>query len=268
MKKIDVLLVTGASGTVATLLRPMLASIANHIRLSDLTKSINLQPYESFVSADLSIMSDVENVVAGVNGILHLGGQATEADFDTILQANIIGVQHLFAAAQLHGQPRIIFASSNHVVGYYSAADVIDASALPRPDSYYGVSKVFGETMAQMFFDKLGQETAIVRIGSCFPKPTDPRMLSTWFSASDFCRLISVCFSVDKLGCPIIYGASNNPRTFWDNRLVEYLGWSPVESAEFYSNELGTNEAITAAETKGLMDYHGGLWVAAPLIEK
>ena len=81
-------------------------------------------------------------------------------------------------------------------------------------------------------------ETAIVRIGSCFEKPGDPRMLSTWFSPKDFASLIQCCFDADTLGCRIIYGVSDNQTAFWENDQLDGLGWLPSDSADSFGGNL------------------------------
>jgi uronate dehydrogenase len=72
-----------------------------------------------------------------------------------------------------------LFASSNHTVGFYRQDEYLDAAARLRPDGLYGVSKCFGEALARMYFDKFGQETALVRIGTCVERPANHRMLAT-----------------------------------------------------------------------------------------
>lgn len=262
------LLLTGASGKIATLLRPGLSTIAKQVRLSDICDVTDLKDNEEYISAELSDPIQVDTIVEGCDGILHLGGLPTENTFENILKANIVGVHNLYTSAQKFGQPRIIFASSNHVTGAYKFTDMIDASALPRPDSYYGVSKVFGEAVASMYFDKFGQETAAVRIGSCFEKPLDPRMLATWLSPLDFLRLIKRVFDVQHLGYKIVFGASNNTRRFWDDSLVKDLGWQPVDNSEVFAAEFADENAYKEAISKGLMTYQGGVWLNDPLRTK
>ena len=113
-----------------------------------------------------------------------------------------------------------------------------------RPDSLYGVSKVFGEAMARMYYDKFGIETAIVRIGSCFPEPVDHRMLSTWMSYDDFMMLIAT-FNAPRLGCPIIYGASANAASWWDNSKTDYIGWNPKDSSEVFRAKIRCSDEPT-----------------------
>ena len=112
-------LVTGAAGGIGARLRQLLKGVYRELRLSDVKRPPDLGPDETFVAADLANMAEVERAVAGVDGIVHLGGFSVEGPWDTILQANIIGCYNLFEAARRHGVERVVFASSNHVVGFY-----------------------------------------------------------------------------------------------------------------------------------------------------
>src|SRR5690606_8985578 len=119
--------------------------------------------------------------------------------FQPILQANIVGMYNLYEAARRHGVKRIVFASSNHVTGYYRQGETIDATVPVRPDGLYGVSKAFGENLSRFYFDRYGIETACVRIGSSFPEPKDRRMLASWLSYDDLHRLVTACLTTPVL---------------------------------------------------------------------
>jgi uronate dehydrogenase len=208
------LLLTGAAGGIGQEIRPFLTQLAETVLLSDLVPVANFQAHETFQSCDLADKSAVDRLVDGVDGILHLGGVSVEKPFDMVLNGNIIGAYNLFEAARHHGRPRMIFASSNHVVGYYRRDEKLDASVMPRPDSLYGVSKVFGESLASLYFDKFGPECLSIRIGSCFPQPKNPRMLSTWLAIEDLVALCACAFAVPRLGNCMVYGVSDN-ETVW-----------------------------------------------------
>ena len=129
------ILVTGAAGGIGTRLRTLLKGIYPDICWSDLNTSAGLKPDERFIQADLAVMSEVEKAVDGVQGIVHLGGFSTEGPWDTILNANIIGCYNVFEAARRAGVERIVFASSNHAVGFYPRQRRIGTDDLVRPDS-------------------------------------------------------------------------------------------------------------------------------------
>ncbi|WMT85942.1 NAD(P)-dependent oxidoreductase [Pelagibacterium sp. 26DY04] len=232
------LLITGAAGSLGKVARARLTHLAETLRLSDISDLGSAKPGEELVSCDLADSDAVSALVEDCDGILHLGGISTEQSFEAILNANIIGLRNLYEAARAHGQPRIFFAGSNHVIGFYRQQEPIDHNSPVRPDGMYGVSKCFGEALARFYFDKFGQETAIVRIGSCFEKPTDYRMLATWLSYGDFVSLVERVFEVPNLGCPTIWGVSANSRRWWSNDHVRYLGWSPKDSADAYAEDI------------------------------
>lgn len=255
------LLITGAAGGLGQAMRPRLAHLAQTLRLSDIADPGDTGPNEETVLCDLGDKAAVADMVAGCDGIVHFGGISTENAWEPIRNANITGVFNLYEAARAHGRPRIIFASSNHAIGFYRQDQRIDDSVYPRPDSLYGVSKVFGEAIANMYHDKFGQETLIVRIGSSFPEPKDHRMLSTWLSYDDFARLIARAFDVPKLGCPIVYGASANEATWWDNSNTEWLGWRPRDNSEQFRAKIDAAMPKPGPDAPEVV-YQGGTFTA------
>ncbi|SMC92091.1 NAD-dependent epimerase/dehydratase family protein [Primorskyibacter flagellatus] len=260
------LLITGAAGGLGSVLRSKLAYLADTLRLSDIADLGKAGPNEELMPCNLSDKAAVEALVKGCDGIVHLGGRSIEDSWNVISSANIDGVFNLYEAARKQGCNRIVFASSNHAIGYYPQNERLDSDVYPRPDSLYGVSKVFGEALANMYHDKFGIETAIVRIGSCLPEPSDHRQLSTWLSQDDFVRLIERAFATSKLGCPVIYGASDNDAGWWDNSKVGYLGWKPQDNSEDYRPTVDANNARPAPDTPEVR-FQGGIFTAEGIHE-
>lgn len=256
------LLITGANGGLGSVCRERLTHLADTIRLSARKDLGDTRDKEEIVYCDLSDTAGVEAMVEGCDGIVHMGGQAVEAPWETIRASNIDGMYNLYEAARRSSvTPRIIFASSNHAIGFHRQTDLLDATSKTRPDGLYGVSKVFGEALASMYHDKFGIETASIRIGSSFPEPKNHRMLSTWLSYDDLVSLIECIFRVPVLGCPIIYGVSNNDSIWWDNREVAYLGWHPKDNAEKFRELLDLNQPRPAADDANALYQGGGFCV-------
>lgn len=260
------LLITGAAGGLGTAMRPRLGHLADVIRLSDMADLGVAGPGEEIVQCDLTDKAAVEALVDGCDGVLHLGGKSIEGPWEVIKASNIDGVVNLYEAARKTTKPRIVFASSNHVIGFYPQTERLDANSPMRPDSLYGVSKVFGEAMASMYYDKFGIETALIRIGSCFPEPANHRMLSTWMSYDDFTRLIERVFAVETLGCPVIYGASDNDAGWWDNSAVQHLGWQPQDNSEPYRAGLDARMEQPGPDDPTVL-FQGGTFASGGIVE-
>lgn len=262
IKSHHTLLMTGAAGGLGQAMRERLKANCEVLRLSDVSAMAPAGAGEEVVQADLADAEAVKALVAGCQAIVHFGGVSTEQPWGLILQANIIGLYNLYEAARIHGVKRIVFASSNHVMGFYRQSDVVDALSPPKPDGLYGVSKAFGEDLSRMYFERWGIETACVRIGSCLPEPRDRRMLASWISHDDMHRLITACLTTQVLGHSIIYGTSDNSVSWYDNRLAHHIGYRPKDSSDMF------REAVFARTPEPdlsdpAMQFQGGAFVKA-----
>ena len=258
----DKLLLTGAAGGLGKELRQRLKANCNVLRVSDCADCGVAGEAEEIVLADLADAAAVDAMVAGVNAIVHLGGVSVEGPFGPILQANILGLYNLYEAARRHGVKRLVFASSNHVTGFYRQSDTINADAPARPDGMYGLSKAFGEDLSRFYFDRYGIETACVRIGSSFAEPKDRRMLATWLSFDDLHRLITACLTTPVLGHSIIFGVSDNAVTWWDNSRARHIGFVPQDSSDVFRDAVYARTAAPDLSDPAAI-YQGGPFVKA-----
>jgi len=256
------LLLTGAAGGVGTALRHRLKANCSVLRLSDRVDLGPAQDGEEIIQADLADAAAVHAAVQGCQAIVHMGGVSLEGPFDPILQGNIIGVYNLYEAARQHGVKRVVFASSNHVTGFYRQGETITPAHPPRPDSLYGVSKAFGEDLSRMYFDRYGIETACVRIGSAFAAPRDRRMLASWLSFDDLHRLITACLTTPVLGHTIIFGMSNNAVAWYDNASVRHVGYVPQDSSDGFREEIYARTPEPDL-TDPTVQYQGGAFLMA-----
>ena len=259
------LLMTGAAGGLGQAMRTRLKANCDILRLSDLSEMAPAQRGEEVVQADLSDMSAVQAMVAGCQAIVHFGGISVEQPWSPILQANIIGAYNLYEAARVHGVKRVVFASSNHVMGFYRQNEVVDALTPPKPDGLYGLSKAFGEDLSRLYFDRYSIETACVRIGSSFPEPRDRRMLATWLSYDDLHRLITACLTTPVLGHSIIYGASDNSVCWYDNRLARHIGYRPQDSSDVFREAVYARTAEPDLSDPAVQFQGGGFVKLGPL---
>lgn len=230
------ILMTGAAGGLGKVLRDRIKPWAEVVRLSDIAGMGEARPGEELVQCDLSDKAAVMKLMEGVDAVLHFGGISTEAPFEAIMQANIRGVAHLYEAAYKHGVKRLVFASSNHAIGYYKTTDMLDANMPTRPDSMYGISKVFGEQMSRYYYDRFGIETVCIRIGSSFPQPANKRMMSTYLSYDDLTELLRCSLFAPRVGHTIVFGMSDNDSVWWDNRYAAHLGYRPRDSSAKFAH--------------------------------
>jgi len=237
-------LVTGAAGGIGSRLRKLMKGLYPSIRWSDLRTPPDLASDEAFVNADLAVLGEVERIVQGVQGIVHLGGFATEGPWETILNANIVGCYNLFEAARRAKVERVVFASSNHAVGFYPRQRKIGVDEPVRPDSRYGVSKAFGEALSALYAYKHGLRVTCIRIGNFGDAPVDKRRLSIWISPEDLLQLIRIGLEHPDIRHEIFFGASDNARSFWDNEAAFRFGYRPQGRAEEHA------AAALAADTR------------------
>jgi uronate dehydrogenase len=254
------LLLTGAAGNLGRQLREPLAQWADVVRLSDIAPLDDAAAHEEVVAADLSDRDAVMSLVEGVDAIVHLGGISIDAPFDDLIEANIRGVYNLYEAARRHGAKRVVFASSNHAIGFHPVTEVLDADAPQRPDSLYGVTKCFGESLSRYYFDRFGIETVCLRIGSSFEEPKNPRMLVTFLSYRDFIELVRCSLFTNRVGHTVVYGASDNPVKWWDNTKANYLGFNPKDSSAQFDG-LFPAQAPTAEHDDPAQRFQGGPFV-------
>jgi len=255
-------LITGAAGGIGRSLRDSLLGVYRVLRLSDRVPLPPARTGEEVVLTELSDMAAVERMVDGVDGIVHLGGISGENEWEAILQSNIVGTYNLFEAARRAEVKRIIVATSNHAVGFYPRDRKIDHQVVPRPDSRYGVSKAFAEALASLYADKHGIGFLCTRIGNFGPRPIDKRRLAIWISPRDYTQLVRIGLEHPDIRYEIVYGVSNNHRSWYDNSNAERLGYRPQDDSEPFA------EAVLAAEAGQPADpiaerYQGGTFCAA-----
>jgi uronate dehydrogenase len=254
-------LITGAAGDVGSHLRRELAG-KYALRLSD-KRSLKPARDEKFIRADISKFGDAMKITKGVDALVHLGGYSVEGPWEAIHQANIVGCYNIFEAARRNKVKRILFATSNHAVGFYRRAQVIDHKVYIKPDGRYGVSKVFGEALGSLYADKYGMQVFLMRIGNVNPEPIDKRRLSIWLSPRDLAQLVQIGIDHPDVKFEIVYGVSGNKRSWYDNSNATRLGYRPLDNSEKYAEKiLAKEEEINDPRVALAEIYQGGMFVA------
>lgn len=250
--------VTGAAGVIG---RAVLEQLADRYDLVAITRRPADFPSIVADAADLEAMTAA---LQGAGAVIHLAASpSVTTPWDDVLHNNIIANYAVYEAARVNGLEAIVYASSNHTIGGYELDGLpaiydlddprcYDHHAELRPDSLYGVSKVFGEALGRHYHEAFGIRVYNLRIGSVRgdDDPRDPtvadgsfwldltaeqkfdRLRSTWLSKRDCCELISCCLEAKTVGWATVYGISDNPRQFWDmSEAQRLLGFIPRDSA-------------------------------------
>ena len=246
------ILITGAAGRIGRMLRARMPRPDRELRLLDRV------PVDEpgAITADVADLDAMMAACDGADAVLHLGGISGEADWASIRDANIEGTYSVFEAARRAGVPRVVYASSNHAVGFAHQPDDPDLEMPddlgPRPDTLYGVSKVLGEALGSLYHDRYGLDVICLRIASRFARPQGERMLSTWLSPADAVRLLDACLRAAAPGFRIVWGVSANSRGYLSREGGRAVGFHAEDDAERYADELfaagRTDPSVLASE--------------------
>jgi uronate dehydrogenase len=230
---------TGAAGQLGRVLRKALLA-----RGVDLRSAGGFEPLEPIVDGedvmhgDLNDAAVVDRLLAGIDVLVHMAGTSVERPLPEIIDNNLRALIQVYEGARRHGVKRVVFASSNHAIGMHSVETKLGLDCEFRPDGFYGLSKMWGEGLARLYWDKHGIESVCIRIGSCVEKPTEFRHLSTWLGYDDLLQLIDRSINVADIGFQVVWGVSANTRSYWDNAGAAPLGYAPTQNAEDYAADI------------------------------
>lgn len=230
---------SGAGGQLGSVVRAAL--VARGVPLRSAAGSRPLVPLvegEDVMHGDLRDPATVDRLLDGVDVLIHFAGTSVERPLPEIIDNNLRALVEVYEGARRQGVRRVVFASSNHAIGMYPVTDHLGLDCALRPDGFYGLSKVWGEALARMYWDKHGIESICVRIGSCVERPTEPRHLSTWFGHRDLLHFLDRCVQAQDVGFITVWGVSANTRSWWDNSGAERLGYQPTQNAEDYAEAI------------------------------
>ncbi len=217
------LFVTGARGTVASLLLPKLRCVLP-LSLSDVAAGeVDGLPVEA---VDLLDFGARLQAMKGCDAVLHLaiasGRQFPDrtaapdaiSAFDAAtLEVNTIGTHHLFEAARRAGVRRVVLMSSLTLLqGYPTAVERAEPNLSPRPAKLYAVTKWFGEEIGALYHRQFGLEVIVLRLGQPYPLGTDHdrRALATAEGRQFAVHRDDLCAGVlAALATPMAHGVFN-----------------------------------------------------------
>ncbi|MFC7738771.1 NAD-dependent epimerase/dehydratase family protein [Roseomonas sp. GCM10028921] len=253
------ILLTGAAGEIGRVVRPVLRGAAGTLRLLDRRPMDPAADGEELMEGDLSDPDLVNAATRDVDLLIHLAGipRETGGTPEEILATNVVGTHTLFEAARRNGARRIVFASSNHTIGFHRADRMIGTEEPTRPSGFYGASKVYGEALGRLYADKYDMDVVCLRIGAFRERPGNARELGGWISHGDMAHLARCCADAPPFGFLIVYGVSANRRALWGNDAAARarLGYAPRDDAEAFAAEL---ENVPAPGGPVAAAFHGG----------
>ncbi|SNS00313.1 uronate dehydrogenase [Geodermatophilus pulveris] len=235
------MLLTGAAGRIGTVLRGGLPERGWALRSLDVVPLTDTRPGEEHLVADVTDPAAVLDAAQGADAVVHLAGVSGESTWAAVSHANIEGTWSVLEAARRAGVPRVVLASSNHATGFTprpGSGLLREADAPPRPDTFYGVTKVATEALGALYADRYGMDVVCLRIGTAAPEPTTTRHLSTWLSPGDQVGLVDAALRAPAPGFAVVWGISANTRAWWDLTAARALGYEPQDDAEVFAAAL------------------------------
>jgi len=231
---------SGASGNVGRILRVELQKRGIDLRSAGGSKPLEpLHPGEDVMHGDLREPAVVDRLLQGVDVLVHMAGTSVERPLPEIIENNLRGLYEVYEGARRNGVRRVVFASSNHAFGMHTPDSRLKLDADFRPDGFYGLSKVWGEAIGRMYWDKHGIEGISLRIGTAMGKPPENfRQLSTWMGTEDLVQLVIRSIEAENVGYAAVWGISANSRAYYDLAEGNRIGYRPTQNAEDWVGEI------------------------------
>jgi NAD+ dependent glucose-6-phosphate dehydrogenase len=233
-------LITGACGNIGRKLRTAWEDVYDLILLDAAADEDDPEVFK----VDLSEL-DEEWITHfhGVDTVVHLAANSNElSSLDELIQPNLDAMANVFNAAALVGVDRIVFASSNHVMGGYKDAgdDPITTDLPPRPGNLYGMLKLLGERLGKSVALASDLTFIAVRIGWNQEGANRPETMpddwsrKMWLSNHDLVQLFDAAVEaeIEDRSFVVVNGVSRNHGTRWVlSDAAEILGYLPEDDA-------------------------------------
>jgi len=233
-------LITGAAGHIGSWLAESLKDRYD-LRLHYHNAVPATPPVSDVHIADISKYDEIAPAMEGIDAVIHMAGDSRRSSpWEDVLQRNIIGTYNVYESARRAGVKKVILASTNHTMGMYDRDQQwpIYITLPHRPDSLYGVSKAFGETLGRHFYDQFGLHIICLRIGWFLPEPRDEIGLWMWLSPRDATQVVWRAIE-SPVQYGVFYAISRNARRRWDiTDTIVKLGYRPEDDAEIYASKI------------------------------
>jgi uronate dehydrogenase len=236
VRRMATLLITGAAGRIGSALRPRLLAVGHDLVLFDEHEPTDaVSAGERLVIGSVNDSDALDDALIGVDTVVHLAGIPTEDDWDALVTANLTGTKNVLERAAAAGVLRVVQASSVHAVGRVpepvDAPGSVSGDRLPRPDTYYGVTKAGMELLGSLFADRFEMSIVSARIGAFGDVPSSQRALLLWSSPDDLARLVIATTELTQPGHHVVWALSRNSGSPADLRAGEAIGFHPRDDA-------------------------------------
>ena len=226
----QVVAITGAAGRIGRAITPLLRRQGRELRLLDRAVPTEHDERDVWFAGDITDPATLDDAVRGADLVVHLAAHPWERPWPEILAVNIDGTQKVLDAAHRGGVPRVLLASTIHAVGYATpdeagAADVL----VPRPDTFYGVSKAAGEALGSVYADRFGMTVVSARICAFSDDVREGRSVAEWLSPADAARLVEAAAALDRPGHHIVWGVSDNAPGWFPLGPGHAIGFHPQD---------------------------------------
>jgi len=254
--------VTGAAGRVGSVLNVRLDRSRFELLMLDQKPVLPTHPRDRVLLLDLQDRDATVAALADAEAIVHLAAIPHEAAFDELVDVNLRATRHVYEAARLGSARRVVFASTVHVSGFQPWGHRTSPADPPRPDTYYGLSKLFGEGLGRLYVDRFGLEVINLRIAAFGTSPSTPYSRWGWLSHGDLVRLVTSALTATDVDFLTCYGTSANTYLFHTREGWAELGYEPRDDAEAFT-DLWVGEEDPPEEYQGGgftdADYFGGM---------
>lgn len=254
-------LVTGAAGRLGRASRPALHDAGHELRSTDLPgTTLEALDGETLLTGNLCDPAFVDAALQGMDAVVHWAATSNEQAFPLVLENNHRMLFELYEGARRHGVTRIVYASSNHAFGLHAVTEKLRLDAPYRADCFYGLSKVWGEELARMYWTKHGIETVALRIGTFMNlPPRNARELSSWLGLEDLRQLVRKSVEASRVQFAPVWGISANTRAWYDMSEPNAIGYLPTQDAEVFAEAVA---ALPPAPADAVAErFQGGRFV-------
>ena len=252
------LLVTGGSGRVGKF---VVAGLRDSYEITVFDRREPHSKDVRFIKGDVTILRYVEEAARGIDAIIHLAAIPVPlpGQPDKVMKVNVMGTLNVLEAAVRNNVKRVMFASSDAVLGIIFAERDLAPEYLPvdeshplRPQDSYGLSKLIGEEICKSYSRKHGISTICLRY--CFvwypetyegysaiaKSPMNPKRLWAYTDVRDVVQAFGLALKARKLEHEAFFISAENTfsktpslelvkRYYPEGKVVSGRGRSPIQ---------------------------------------